>query len=345
METPIYNLDLSWKTIVRVLFAVGVVFLLFNLKNILISLLFAFVLAIILKSAIVFFYRFGIPYWVSAILTYTLIFGLFGLLLYLSVPLVFMEIGNAVNLLPEYLSEISPFLSKLGLDISEIGSWAQEALLPKSPENVFQSISSFMGGLTSTFFVVLMALFISLERKGIESLINFLTPTKHQSKVIKAWTRSRKQVTQWFGSRVICALFVLAAYFLTYQIFGVGAAFVLALIAGIANFIPYVGSLVAALLAGLVIGLQLGWPTAFIVLIILFFIQAIESYILGPLLTRKMTGLPPYLILLALAIGGNFFGLVGAFLAIPMTAIVYQFVLDLKGGEYQSEGLIQETAD
>jgi len=112
----------------------------------------------------------------------------------------------------------------------------------------------------------------------------------------------------------------------------------------VANFIPYVGSLLAALLAALVIGLQLGWITAFIILIILYFIQAIESYVLSPLLTKKMIGLPPYLILLALAIGGALFGLVGAFLAIPMTAIIYQFVLDLKRGEYQSEGeSIQEN--
>ncbi len=337
MEAPVYNLDLSWRTITRVIFSVGVVFLLFALRDILIALLFAFVLAVLLKSAIVFFYKFGFPYWLAAITAYVLIFGLFGLLLYLSVPLVFTEIKNLTTTLPEHLAQIAPFLSSVGLNIENLGAWLQQNLLPQAPEGIIQTLGSVMGGLATTGFILLMALFISLERKGVESVVAFLTPVRHQNKVIKAWTRSRKQVTYWFSSRIICSLFVMAAYFLVYQLFGVKAAFILALIAGVANFIPYIGSLLAALLAALIIGLQLGWTTALLVVIILYLIQIIEGSVLGPLLTRKMMGLPPYHILLALAIGGALFGLIGAFLAIPMTAIVYQFVLDLKGGEYRSE--------
>ncbi len=344
MESPVYNLDLSWKTIARVIFAVGVVLLLFVLRDILISLIFAFVLAVLLKSAIVFFYRAGVPYWLSAVITYGLVFGLLGLILYLSAPLIFLEIRNLAVLLPDYLEEITPFLATIGMEIDVLGEWVQEFLLPRAPENIIQALSSIMGGLASATFIFLMALFISLERKGIESVIAFLTPVRHQSKVIKAWTRSRKQVTYWFGSRIICALFVMAAYFLVYQLFGINAAFILALIAGIANFIPYIGSLLAALLAALIIGLQLNWITALMILAILFVIQSIESYVLSPLLTRKMMGLPPYLILLSLAIGGSLFGLVGAFLAIPMTAIIYRFVLDMKGGEYSAEEFIEEAS-
>ncbi len=334
MENTIYTLDLSWKTITRVVFAVATVFLLFFLRDTLISFLFAFVLAIILKSAIVFFHRMGFPYWISTVITYVFVFGSVGFMIYLSAPLIFIEIRNLTVNFPDYLAKITSFLSLLGLDISTLSQWAQENLWPQTPRTVVQTLSLIMGGLASTFFVILMALFISLEKKGVESTIVFLTPAKHQSKVIKAWTRSRKQVTYWFGSRIICALFILASYFLTFQLFGVNAAFVLALIAGVANFIPYVGSLLASLLAAVVIGLQLGWATALMVLIILYILQTVESYVLSPLLTRKMIGLPPYLILLSLAIGGTLFGLVGAFLAIPMTGIIYQFVIDLKGGEY-----------
>lgn len=341
MENATYTLDLSWKAIIRTIFAVGAVFLLLILRDILVSLLFAFVLAILLKSAIVFFYRMRVPYWLSAVITYLLVFGLIGLMLYLSAPLLFTEIKNLAVSLPDYLEDISPLLAAIGLEMEAVGTWVQEALVPQAPSGIVQALGSVMGGLTTTFFVFLMALFISLERKGVESVIVFLTPNKYQNRVLKAWTRSRRQVTYWFGSRIICSLFVMAAYFLTYQLFGLNAAFVLALIAGIANFIPYVGSLVATLLGTLIAGLQIGWPTALIVLAVLFIIQTIESYVLGPILTRKMNGIPPYLILLSLAIGGSLFGLVGAFLAIPMTAIIYQFVLDMKSGEYEPEKLTE----
>lgn len=343
MEKPVYNLDLSWRTIARVVFTIALVFLLFVLRDLLISFLFALVLAVLLKSAIVFFYRHGLPYWASALLTYGLVFGVFAALLYLSIPLVFVEIKNLATVLPEYLEQVGPMFSALGLEIGVLGDWAQESLLPRAPENVLQALGSVMGGLANTGFVLLMALFVSLERKGVEAVIAFLSPARYQKRVIKAWTRSRKQVTHWFGTRIISSLFVVAAYFLVYQLFGASAALVLALIAGAANFIPYVGSLMAALLGAGIVALQLNWVTALIVLIILFVIQAIEAYVLTPLLTRKATGLPPYLVLLALAIGGTLFGLVGAFLAIPMTAIVYRFVIDMKGGEYYSEELGPEV--
>lgn len=337
MEKPVYNLDLSWRTIVRVVLTIALVALLFVLRDLAISFIFALVLAVLLKSAIVFFYHHGIPYWASVLLTYGLVFGAFALLLYLSIPLVFVEVKNLAAVLPEYLSQVGPFFSAIGLDISAIGEWVQESLLLRAPENILQALGSVMGGLANTGFVLLMALFISLERKGVESVIALLAPAQYQKRVVKAWTRSRQQVTHWFGTRIISSLFVVAAYFLVYQLFGVNAALVLALIAGAANFIPYIGSLVAALMGAGIAALQINWIMALILLVILFIIQAIESYVLTPLLTRKATGLPPYMILLALAIGGALFGIVGAFLAIPMTAIVYRFIIDMKGGEYYAE--------
>jgi len=338
-DQPTYNLDLSWRTIVRVVFTIALIFLLFVLRNLLVSFIFALVLAVLLKSSIVFFYRRGLPYWAAAVLTYGIVFGLFAVLLYLSIPLIFAEVKNLAVVLPGYLEQVGPFFSSIGFEISAFGEWAQESLLPRAPENILQALSSVMGGLANTGFVILMALFISLEKKGVEGLIAFLAPIRYQKRVVKAWTRSRKQVTHWFATRIISALFVIAAYFLIYQLFGVNAALVLALIAGAANFIPYIGSLAAALIGAGIVALQINWVTAIIVLFILFAIQAAEAYVLTPLLTRRVSGLPPYLILLALAIGGTLFGMVGAFLAIPMTAIIYRFMIDLKQGEYYSEEL------
>jgi len=194
MEAPVYNLDLSWRTIARVLFSAGVILLLFTLRDILISFLFAFVLAVLLKSAIVFFYKLGFPYWLAAITTYVLIFGLLGLLLYLSIPLIFTEIKTLTTTLPEHLAQIAPFLSSVGLNIENLGTWLQQNLLPQAPEGIIQTLGSVTGGLATTGFILLMALFISLERKGVESVIAFLAPIRHQKKIIKAWTRSREQV-------------------------------------------------------------------------------------------------------------------------------------------------------
>jgi len=62
------------------------------------------------------------------------------------------------------------------------------------------------------------------------------------------------------------------------------------------------------------------------------------------MLTKKFTGLPPYLVLLSVAVGGSLFGIIGAILAIPITAIIYRFIVDLKSGEYIEEVEVKDIS-
>ena len=93
------------------------------------------------------------------------------------------------------------------------------------------------------------------------------------------------------------------------------------------------------------IGIQISWETAILITGIMFVVQFIEGHVFSPLLIRKFTNLPLYLILLAITVGGKLFGILGAFLAIPITAAIYRFVIDLKRGDYltpEEEGSSEE---
>lgn len=57
-------------------------------------------------------------------------------------------------------------------------------------------------------------------------------------------------------------------------------------------------------------------------------LQQIEGNLISPLLTKKFVGLPPILVLLALAIGGKLWGILGAILVIPLAGILYEFLRD-----------------
>ena len=218
-------------------------------------------------------------------------------------------------------------------------------LLQQTPENISQAINRFAGGAGALAFILTMAVFLSFERKGFGEVVAFLSARRYQKKILKAWQRARKEVSSWFGMRVIGALFITVSYFLTYKLLNVRAALVLALLAGILDFIPYFGPLAATLLGGLLTGIQFSWPIALGVIIILFALQIIESHVLTPLVGKKLIGLPPYLIFLAVTIGGQLFGIFGAFFAIPVAAIIYRFVIDFKTGEYQEERLEERRVE
>jgi predicted PurR-regulated permease PerM len=67
---------------------------------------------------------------------------------------------------------------------------------------------------------------------------------------------------------------------------------------------------------------------ALFVILAFILIQQIEENVLMPLLSKRFIGLPPALVLISLAIGAQFWGIMGAILAIPLAGILFEFLRD-----------------
>lgn len=94
----------------------------------------------------------------------------------------------------------------------------------------------------------------------------------------------------------------------------------LAVITFFGGFIPIVGAFVAGTLAVLVALVTKSVTTALLVLLIVLLVQQIEGHVLQPLLQSRSMSLHPALVLLGIALGGELFGIVGAFFAVPAVA-------------------------
>ena len=88
-----------------------------------------------------------------------------------------------------------------------------------------------------------------------------------------------------------------------------------------AGFIPVVGAVTTGVLATMVTLVAHGWVTALVVLGIVLVVQQLESNILQPFLVGKTLKLHPAVVLGSVTVGGTLFGIVGAFLAVPTTAV------------------------
>jgi predicted PurR-regulated permease PerM len=112
-------------------------------------------------------------------------------------------------------------------------------------------------------------------------------------------------------------------------ILGVPLAPVLAILTFIGGFIPIVGAFVAGALAVLVALVANGFTTAVIVLILIIAVQQIEGNVLQPVLQSKSMKLHAVVVLLAVTAGASLFGIIGAFLAVPVaavTAVVIRYI-------------------
>lgn len=324
------TLDISWATIFKLAFALFFFYLIYLVKDILVWFVFALIISVLFTPAINFLHRLRIPRVLSVLFIYIAIFGVLGMLVYFTAPMFANEIKQFSQLFPQYFEKIAPPLRDLGMEAFEsMDSFTQAigAMLQRASSDILNALAIFFGGVGSTIFVLAIALFLSLEERGVERVVGLLTPKRYEAYVLSLWTRSQTKVAGWFGARILTSLFVGVAVFITLKLFNVEYAASLALLAGVFDFIPVLGPIFVAVIAFLFIALD-SWVKAVFVLIAFLLIQQIEGNILSPLLARKFVGLPPVLVLLSLAIGAQLLGLLGAILAIPIAGIIFEFLRD-----------------
>ena len=111
-------------------------------------------------------------------------------------------------------------------------------------------------------------------------------------------------------------------------IIGVPSAIGLGLIAGLFEFVPVFGPILAAVPA-LLMALSEGGTTALWTLLLFIVIQQLEGNVIQPLIQRRAVDLPPVLLLFSILVFGILFGALGVILAAPLAVLAFVFVKEL----------------
>ncbi len=322
------TLEISWTGITRLLMACFLVYMTFLARDIVIWFCFALVVSLLVEPAIGALRWLRIPKILSVILVYVSIFGTLGLIIYLTAPIFIFEINQFSQNIPEYFEKINPLLKDLGIEAAKSFEEFTDFFLSnlkQSSGSVVRSLATFFGGVYSTVLIFALAFFISLEEKGPEKLLMFLAPKRYEEYIVRLFERSQYKVSRWFGARILACIFVGLASFLMFYFLGTKYAFILALIAGVLNFVPYVGPIITLAISVLFVGVSNSWMVALYVVIITLLIQEIENKALTPMLMKRFMDLPPVLVLIALLVGGTIFGFLGTIFAVPVFGIIYEF--------------------
>lgn len=330
MNTKEQALDITWASIGKVALAIALFYGVFLTRDIFIWMLFGVMLSILFEPAISFIARFGIPRGIAVVIVYLGACIIVALTLYGMSPFFVNEIRKFSELLPQYLQTAAPPLRGFGTQVFlsmqdvlvKFGDQAQNIA-----SNMLAGLFAVLGGIFSAVFVLSIAIFLSMEERSVERFISFFFPKKHEATGLALWKRAQKKVSGWFVSRVLSSLFVGGLMFVALFLFGVRYPFSLSLLSGVLNFIPVVGPLVATFFLGVVVAFD-SVAKALFVLLAFVVVQQIENNILTPILTKRFVGLHPVLVLAALTIGGQLWGILGAILAVPLTGILFEFLHD-----------------
>jgi putative heme transporter len=124
---------------------------------------------------------------------------------------------------------------------------------------------------------------------------------------------------------------------------GVPLAFALAVLVFLGAFVPFIGAFLSGLVAVLVAFADGGWKFGLAALAIVLAVQLIEGNFLQPIIQSRTVDLHPAVILLAVAAGTSLFGIPGAYLGVPVTAVVFAVVGSL-GSESRAPSAVADGA-
>jgi predicted PurR-regulated permease PerM len=203
------------------------------------------------------------------------------------------------------------------------------------PGRLFGHVQSAVSGayvvVMNTVVIICLGLFFAAHPGAYRDGVLRLVPVTRRERVRDVTDEMGQMLRSWLLSQLARSIVVAVVLWLVLQVLGVPGAPLLGLQAGVANFVPYLGPLIAALpiaLAAMPLGLSsLAWVMA-----IYFCIQTIEGFVVAPLIQKEAVDVPPAWTLFAIVLLGAMFGIMGVALAAPLLAVgriaVLRFYID-----------------
>jgi len=165
-----------------------------------------------------------------------------------------------------------------------------------------------------------------------------LIPAKARAKSAETFDAIAVSLRGWLKGQALGMAFVGVGTGVGLSIVGVPAAAAIGIVAGLAEFVPYAGSIVAGIPA-VVLGFSQDTNTGLWTIAVLVVVQQLQGNLVMPLLQNRMVDLPPAITIFGIIAAGILLGPVGVLLATPLTIVVLVLVRRLYLGEDESEVL------
>jgi predicted PurR-regulated permease PerM len=194
------------------------------------------------------------------------------------------------------------------------------------------------GALSGLLLVLVGGLYLAAQPTLYATGVLRLIPSRARGPAAETLDAISVSLRNWLKGQAFGMVFVGIATAVGLWIVGVPAALAIGLVAGLAEFVPYLGILVAVVPA-VVLGFAQGTETGFWTIGVLVTVQQLQGNLVMPLLQNKMVDLPPAITIFGIIAAGILFGLPGVLLATPLTIVVLVLVRRLYLHEEKQEVL------
>jgi predicted PurR-regulated permease PerM len=349
-ESSKTTLQVDTGTMFRAVFVVLFFVFLFFIRELLLIFFTALVVASFIEPIVDKFKRYKIPRLLTVMIIFTLSTLFIAGLLYVLIPTLFSELASLVQLISKFLPEES-FLhtfdqatvastQKLftsitnNVPLQQIVQSANSILFSLSG-GVTETLALTFGGIFNIILTAIFAFYLSIQEKGVENFLRIITPKEHETYVVSLWTRTEKKIGLWIQGQLLLGLIVGLIIFIMLSLFKVDYALLLALLVFVLELIPF-GFILATLPGVLFAYAQAGIFFAFKIFLGYLIVGQIETYSIAPLITKRMVGVPPIVMILSVLIGAQLAGAWGIMLAIPASVLILEYIDDIEKAKRDS---------
>lgn len=317
--------SISFISILKVVAVLVGVYFLYFIKDLLLILFLALILASLIKPVAAWFKQHKMPAAFGVIIIYIILIGsLIGAFIILS-PALISEGKALFGSLDDYLKSAGQFFDRFEnqSQLLENLSGKLKAITAGNQSNLFgevvATIRGFFGGVISGILVLVIAFYLVIEEDGIRKMARGIIPPVYYGNFVELAIKIQQKVGAWLRGQLLLGLIVGAMAYIGLLILRVPNALVLAFIAGLTEMVPYIGPIFGAIPAVL-LALAISPVKGLTVVILYFIIQQTENHLLVPKVMQKTIGINPVISILALATGFKLAGVLGALISLPVIA-------------------------
>lgn len=181
-------------------------------------------------------------------------------------------------------------------------------------------------GIVNIFVALIVSVYLLSERTKIlrffKRLAEAIFKENTYKNIDKYYNHSNEIFFKFIASQFMDAIIVGILVTIAMSIMGIKYAPLLGFFIGLFNIIPYVGAIIAVSVSALITLITGGLTQAIWMLIVVVILQQIDANIINPKIVGQSLEVSPLLVLLAVTVGGAYFGMLGIFLAVPVAAII-----------------------
>lgn len=311
-------------------FAIGLLLALaYAVRNAVLVIYASAVFAVVLTPAVNSVHRMSFLGWrpsrgAAILIILTAIVAALVLLFVFAIPPIASDVADLATQLPKRLDRLRDRMSSVPI-LQSVNLSGLERYFGTLASGVASLVTNTTQAIVSAAAIVTLTAYLILDGNRAFNWLISLFPKNVAERLRQTLLRAGARMRRWLIGQAILMLILGCASAVTFGLIGVRYFYLLAVFAGVANIIPLLGPILTFVLASLVALMDSLWKVLGVFLFYVIY-QQVENAFLTPRIMKAQVELSPSAVLVALLIGGELAGVIGALIAVPSAVLFSEII-------------------